>query len=78
LNALGNGDDAALGGPPAWWTQPLPPASSRGRAQELRDDAAWIRHHLVPWAIRRMRGTSSGDGMSAKQAKPLPVVAAAI
>jgi lysophospholipase L1-like esterase len=78
LSALGSTDEVALGGPPGWWTQPLPPASSRGRAQDLREDAAWFRRHLVPWAIRRMRGTSSGDGMTAKQPLPQPVVAATI
>lgn len=32
-----------------------------------REDATWIREHLVPWVTRRLRGTSSGDGLTAKR-----------
>jgi lysophospholipase L1-like esterase len=78
LHALGATDQAALGGPVGWWAQPLPPAPPRSRSQDLRDDAEWVRRHLLPWAMRRVRGTSSGDGLSAKQPEPRSVVAARI
>jgi lysophospholipase L1-like esterase len=32
-----------------------------------RDDARWAREYLGPWVSRRLRGTSSGDGQSAKR-----------
>lgn len=50
-----------------WWTDPLPPAPALTRTQALAQDAQWIRGHLVPWVGRRLRGTSSGDGLTAKQ-----------
>jgi hypothetical protein len=27
----------------------------------------WVRRHLLPWVGRRIRGTSSGDGVPCKQ-----------
>jgi lysophospholipase L1-like esterase len=33
----------------------------------------WLRVHAIPWAARRLRGISSGDGLSAKLPEPLPV-----
>jgi len=32
-----------------------------------REDAQWIRGHLVPWVSRRLRGVSSGDGLTPKR-----------
>ncbi len=56
LVALGQApDDAAWDDPLA----PLPPAPALDRA---RQNAQWVRTHVVPWAQRRLRGTSSGDG----------------
>jgi lysophospholipase L1-like esterase len=75
LHALGVTTEASLGGPVGWWTQPLPAAPPRSRSQDLRADAQWVRRHLVPWAMRRIRGTSSGDGMTAKQPRPQVVSA---
>jgi hypothetical protein len=31
------------------------------------DDARWVRHHLGPWIGRRLRGVSSGDGLTCKR-----------
>lgn len=36
------------------------------RMQKARDDARWAREFVVPWVGRRLRGTSSGDGLSPK------------
>ena len=47
-------DDAA-------WDDPLTPLPPTPRMQKAREDAAWVREHLYPWATRRLRGTSSGD-----------------
>jgi lysophospholipase L1-like esterase len=49
---------------------PLPPAPALDRA---RQNAQWVRTHLVPWAQRRLRGTSSGDGRVPKAPELLPV-----
>jgi lysophospholipase L1-like esterase len=38
-----------------------------------RDDAKWAREHLVPWVNRRLHGTSSGDGRTAKRPNLQPV-----
>lgn len=32
-----------------------------------REDAQWVREHLVPWVSRRLRGVSSGDGLPPKR-----------
>jgi lysophospholipase L1-like esterase len=51
---------------PAGWLLPEEPPHSRtwfaARAAEL----VWSRQHLVPWAVRKVRGRSMGDGRSAK------------
>ena len=38
-----------------------------------REDAKWAREHLVPWVNRRLHGTSSGDGRTAKRPSLQPV-----
>lgn len=42
-------------------------------AEQRRDDLKWMREFLVPWVGRRVRGTSSGDGISAKRPALTPV-----
>lgn len=44
----------------------LGPAPVLTRAQTRREDRQWTREFLVPWVTRRVRGTSSGDGVTAK------------
>lgn len=46
------------------------PGSSFARAAWLtarREDYQWAREYFVPWINRRLRGTSSGDDISAKR-----------
>jgi lysophospholipase L1-like esterase len=38
-----------------------------------REDARWAREYLAPWINRRLHGTSSGDGLSAKRPALEPV-----
>jgi hypothetical protein len=38
-----------------------------------REDARWAREYLAPWINRRLRGTSSGDGLTAKRPVLAPV-----
>lgn len=46
--------------------QPRPPHERTWRAARV-DDAVWARHHLFPWVVRRLRGRSSGDGVTPKR-----------
>lgn len=78
LAALGYRDGRVLGGPPNWWLQPLPPAPPRRRRDDAVDDLRWAARHLTPWVVRRLRGTSSGDGLAAKQPRPIVVTPEAI
>jgi len=39
-----------------------------------RKDALWAREYLVPWVNRRLHGTSSGDGITAKRPELLPLI----
>ncbi|MFA9430905.1 SGNH/GDSL hydrolase family protein [Egicoccus sp. AB-alg2] len=55
------------------WTEPLPPAPARRRSELAAAELAWARTHLGPWLYRRLRGRSSGDGVSAKRPVPRPV-----
>jgi lysophospholipase L1-like esterase len=41
-----------------------------------REDARWAREYLLPWVNRRLRGTSSGDGLPAKRPSLQPVTPA--
>ncbi|MGC0364922.1 lysophospholipase L1-like esterase [Rhodococcus sp. 27YEA15] len=46
--------------------QDLGPAPVLTKAENRREDRQWTRDFLVPWFARRVRGTSSGDGIVAK------------
>lgn len=43
------------------WDDPLTPLPPTPRMRKAREDAAWMREHVYPWATRRLRKTSSGD-----------------
>jgi len=49
-----------------------PPARSRWLAAR-RQDARWAREYATPWVRRRLRGTSSGDGVPPKRPDLLPL-----
>ena len=52
---------------------PLPPGPRTGRVAMLRADAHWARAHFAPWISRRLRGVSSGDGVTPKRPVLAPV-----
>jgi len=62
-----------LDGDAADWATPLEPLPPRTRLEAGREDAVWVREHLVPWVGRRIRGRSSGDGLPPKRPVPAPV-----
>ncbi len=43
------------------------PVPERSWREARVDDAVWARHHLFPWVVRRLRGRSSGDGVTPKR-----------
>lgn len=55
------------------WDDPLAPQPPTPRLQQARANAVWLREHAYPWATRRLRGRSSGDGLQPKRAVPTPV-----
>jgi lysophospholipase L1-like esterase len=75
LEALGISDPALLGGEPGWWRVPLPPGPITGRRADLVADVRWVRRYFAPWVGRRLRGVSSGDGLTAKHATLVDVLA---
>ncbi|MBN9607036.1 MAG: SGNH/GDSL hydrolase family protein [Actinomycetales bacterium] len=46
---------------------PLPPQTWRRARVE---DLDWAREYFAPWVLRRLRGTSSGDGITPKRPEP--------
>ncbi|SDG07007.1 Lysophospholipase L1 [Sinosporangium album] len=59
---------AALGVPDGGeWRMTWPHAAPVTPAARRADDARWAREHLLPWVGRRLRGTSSGDGLPPKR-----------
>lgn len=55
------------------WAIPLPPAQPLSRTRVVARETVWTARFLVPWIGRRLRGTSSGDGRSAKRPELAPV-----
>ena len=51
----------------SWWRSPLPPPTARGHRTRLVEDVRWVSSHLLPWLWRRVRGISSGDGLTGKR-----------
>lgn len=75
LEAVGMRDPALLGGEPGWWRVPLRPGERAGRRADLLADVRWVRRYFAPWVSRRIRGVSSGDGVAAKHATLVDVIA---
>lgn len=55
----------------------LGPLPEMDRRQRRDADLAWARAHAAPWVQRRLRGTSSGDGLTPKHPTLTPVRARA-
>jgi lysophospholipase L1-like esterase len=50
------------------------PLAARPWREARAEDLGWAREYLVPWVVRRIRHTSSGDGVTAKRPQLGPVV----
>ena len=80
LGVVPAADPGSEGGPaPLVWSPPVV-AGGRGRAAWLAariEDYQWAAESFIPWIGRRLRGTSSGDGRSAKhpELSPVPLLA---
>ncbi|NNH69195.1 SGNH/GDSL hydrolase family protein [Nocardia uniformis] len=66
-------DTLAVPGADATWRDPLP-VDNRTIEDIFRAELNWTTSHFAPWAVRRLRGMSSGAGITAKRPTLLPVV----
>ena len=73
LEVLGLRDPVLLGGEPGWWREHLLAVPRPPRHRRVAADLRWATRHLVPWVGRRLRGVSSGDGITCKRPGLLPV-----
>ena len=57
------------------WDDPLTPLPPSPAIDRARQNAQWLRAHVVPWAQRRITGVSSGDGRlpKAPELQPVPL-----
>lgn len=55
------------------WQVPLPLSAPVGRLRRGAADLRWLSRDVAPWMVRRLRGRSSGDGITAKRPQLLPV-----
>jgi uncharacterized protein (DUF952 family)/lysophospholipase L1-like esterase len=55
------------------WSDPLPAAIPPGAWRRAGTEARWLGGTVVPWLLRRARGRSSGDGITAKRPRLVPV-----
>lgn len=55
------------------WQVPLPLTAPVGRFRRAVAELRWLARDVAPWMLRRLRGRSSGDGITAKRPRLLPV-----
>ena len=55
------------------WRDPLPARAPLSPVRRAGTEARWVGTTVVPWLLRRARGRSSGDGITAKRPRLLPV-----
>ncbi|WP_269821856.1 SGNH/GDSL hydrolase family protein [Nocardia asteroides] len=54
------------------WREPLPPVRQRG-GEQIVDELRWATVHMLPWLVRRARGISTGDRVTAKRPQLAPL-----
>jgi lysophospholipase L1-like esterase len=55
------------------WRAPLPPLPELRRSARLLREMRWARSYFAPWVMRRLRGQSSGDDLTAKRPALTPL-----
>lgn len=55
------------------WRVPLPATAAAGPVRRGAAELRWLGRDVTPWLVRRLRGRSSGDGVSPKRPRLLPV-----
>jgi uncharacterized protein (DUF952 family)/lysophospholipase L1-like esterase len=55
------------------WTTPLPIVAPASRLRRTGTELRWLGRDVAPWLVRRARGRSSGDHITAKRPRLLPV-----
>ena len=58
---------------PGTLSGPLPPPPPRRRRDAVADDLTWAARYVLPWAWRRLRGRTMGDGRTGKRPHLTPV-----
>jgi uncharacterized protein (DUF952 family)/lysophospholipase L1-like esterase len=57
----------------SYWTDPLPSGAPISGLRRTGRELRWLGRDVAPWVVRRMRGRSSGDGITAKRPTLAPV-----
>jgi uncharacterized protein (DUF952 family) len=57
----------------AGWADPLPTVARANALRRAGTELRWLGGDVAPWMVRRLRGRSSGDGISAKRPRLVPV-----
>jgi uncharacterized protein (DUF952 family)/lysophospholipase L1-like esterase len=58
----------------AHWSAPLPAGGRPGALRRTGAELRWLGRDVAPWMLRRVRGRSSGDGITAKRPRLVPLV----
>jgi uncharacterized protein (DUF952 family) len=72
LIAAAFGDTIGLPGF-AGWADPLPTVARATALRRAGAELRWLGVDVAPWMLRRLRGRSSGDGITAKRPRLVPV-----
>ena len=73
LIAAGMAHTLGLPGSNATWSEPLPQLAERTTLSTAATELRWMATFLGPWVGRRVRGSSSSDGRTAKRPDLLPL-----
>jgi lysophospholipase L1-like esterase len=63
----------SLDGADRSWAAPLPAALRRPPHALVTAELIWVQRYFTPWLVRRIRGRSSGDGLTAKRPELAPI-----